>query len=462
MVAESLPTELLIKIFKLTRQSRQEAIDFGKISLNHNAWGLARVCGRWRATVLDMPCMWSDLVISIPTGTPPWVNYPIPLLKEQIERSGDDPMHVALISQEIPGYTTAKIFTAIVESCPRWETLDLFSKTLLPTESLLYMRNRIPLLREIHICADSERGYVGGHIFEHAPSLKTVHITEPRLHADNRNMDFMSVEYDSNYNDSFMWPTAPPFDPVFPFAQLTHYESQCKHPNHFDALCLAQNLTVCQATVVDHRHPNWRPPTTLVRFAHLHTLTLFAPAALLDQLAFPLLQNLFIESYPPDFPSVVAMLLRSNCSLRKFWMKAHPPAAQYAAILRANPAIEELGIIGRESLRHLYGACPNIDQIIDCLREDNPSGALVPQLRAFCFHDQATDLDVRRVVDMVQGRMQSARTVRLERLRVTECESRVFPVNARQRIAQLENMGLQVEYKREHERWLARGLLEYV
>ncbi|KAJ7187084.1 hypothetical protein C8R46DRAFT_1058805 [Mycena filopes] len=463
--AESLPTELLTKIFKLTRLSRQEAIDFGKISLDHGPWGLARVCGRWRATVLDMPCMWSDLVISIPSATPAWINYPILLLKEQIERGDDHPMRVTFISKETPGYTTAKIFTAIVESCRRWVTLHLASKWLLPTDSLLRMRNRIPLLREIDICADSEAGYVVGNVFENAPALKRVRITEPRLHADNRNMNWMSPDYNEDYNDSFMWPSVPPFEPVFPWAQLIHYESQCMDPHHFTALSLAQNLTVCQATVVvERRHQtNWRPPATPVQFPHLHTLTLFAPGALLDKLSLPALQNLFIESYPRDFPNVVALLLRAPPgSLRKFWMKCHPPATEYATILHAHPALEELGIIGRESLRHLLGPSTNIDDIIALLRADNPAGALVPQLRSFCIHDQAMDLDMVLVMDMVLTRMTSPNTAPLERLCITECESRVFPANALALVPPLRALGLHVEFKREHERWLARGLLDYV
>ncbi|KAJ7683133.1 hypothetical protein B0H17DRAFT_1181730 [Mycena rosella] len=453
-IAQTIPTELLVKIFKLTVPSREEALEFGKMSLNHGSWGLGRVCGRWRATVLDMPCMWSDLFISIPTASAPWINYPIALLEEQITRGGQHPLRVCLISTEVPGYTTAKIFAAIVPSCARWETLELVSKWLLPTSALLSMRDNIPRLREIHISADSTAGFAGQHIFEFAPALRVVRITEPRLHADNRNINWMSPDYNANYNDSFMWPEGPRFDDVFPWGQLTHYESQCMDPYHFDALCQAENLVVCQATVVvENRHFAWRPPTQLVRFTHLQKLTLYAPGPLLDQLVLPALQDLFIEAAPSTFHHVVALLQRSQCSLRKFWMKSHPPPAQYRAILLANPDLVELGIIGRESLRHLLGHCTNIDAIVRVLREP-----LVPRLRAFCIHDQAADLDVPAVLDMVEARMAAG----LERLCITECEARVFPHAARARALALKEQGLEVQFKREHERWLARGLLEYV
>ncbi|KAJ7622638.1 hypothetical protein DFH06DRAFT_1231875 [Mycena polygramma] len=237
----------------------------------------------------------------------------------------------------------------------------------LPAASLLRMRERIPLLREIHICADSETGYASAtrHAFEVAPSLKLIRITEPRLHAHNRNMRPLSPFYDPTYNDNF-----------------------CKSPYHFDALCLAQNLTVCQATVEHHRYPAWRPPSQPVRFEHLQKLTLFAPGALLDRLVLPALQHLFIEVYTPEFPHVVDLLLRSRCPLRTFWIKAHPPAAQYAQILAAHPDL--------------------------------------------CA------------------------------LRITECEARVFPAKYRARLRTLEKQGLEVQFRKEHERWVARDLLEYV
>ncbi|KAJ7146548.1 hypothetical protein C8R44DRAFT_864301 [Mycena epipterygia] len=462
MAAQSLPTELLIKIFKLTRLSRQEALDFGRISLDQGPWALARVCGRWRTTVLDVPCMWSDLFISIPVGSASWLNYPIPLLEEQLARGKEHPLRVGLLSQEYPGYTTAKIFAAIVRSSRRWETLELFSKWLLPTWALLQMRNNIPLLREMHISADSTNGYVVGDVFEFAPSLQTVRITEPRLHADNRNMNWTSPDFNSNYNDSFMWPLHPSFETIFPWAQLTHYESQCMDPYHFDALCLAQNLVVCQATVVvERRHHEWRVPTHLVHFSRLQKLTLFAPGPLLDCLVLPALQDFFIEAPPRDFHHVVALVQRSKCALRKFWMKSHPPPAQYRQILQANPEIVELGIIGRESLRHLFGPCGNMERIIRDLRAD-AKDVLVPHLRAFYIHDQAADLDMHAVIDMVEGRMGNPHCSRLERLCITECESRVFPHDVRARMPGLEQRGLEVQFKREHERWLARGLLEYV
>ncbi|KAJ6600996.1 hypothetical protein DFH09DRAFT_1489894 [Mycena vulgaris] len=402
-----------------------------------------------------MPCMWSELFISIPVGTAPWINYPIALLEEQVSRGGDHSMRVSLISKETPGYTTAKIFAAIVSSCARWETLELVSKWLLPAEALLRMRDNIPRLREIHICADSQRGYAGQHVFEFAPALRVVRITEPRLHADNRNMNWMSPDYNENYNDSFMWPADPPFEDVFPWGQLTHYESQCMNPFHFDALCEAENLVVCQATVVvERRHDAWHPPIQRVRFAHLTKLTLYAPGTLLDRLVLPALQDLFIEAPPHEFHHVVALLQRSQCSLRKFWMKSHPRPVLYLQILRDNPDIVELGIIGRESMRHLLGPCEHIDKIVRALRDP----LLAPRLRTFCIHDQAADLDMNAVVDMVKARMAAG----LARLCITESEARLFPHALRTRVRKLHEQGLEVQFKKEHERWLARGLLEYV
>ncbi|KAJ7683122.1 hypothetical protein B0H17DRAFT_1333397 [Mycena rosella] len=107
--------------------------------------------------------MWSDLSISIPSHSRPWINYPIALLEEQISRAGQHALSVTLISDEHPGYITVKIFAAIP----------------LPTGALLRMHHNIPRLREIHISFNSEEGYVGHDIFESVPVLHVVRITEP-------------------------------------------------------------------------------------------------------------------------------------------------------------------------------------------------------------------------------------------------------------------------------------------
>ncbi|KAJ7463784.1 hypothetical protein FB451DRAFT_1265761 [Mycena latifolia] len=400
-ITESLPPEIWIEIWKLTLPSREEAFALGKISLMHSPWNVARVCGRWRATMLNTPSMWSNLFIS----TRRWINYSIPLLKEQISRAGQHPLRVCMICKKDPLRTAGKIFAAIVHSCPRWETLELVSNWPLPTYALLHMRNNIPLLREVHICADCLRGYAGQDVLEFAPSLKVVRITDPPLL--NRDIILNRQYLEGNdYTDSFVFPPAPPFETALPWAQLMHYESQCANPFLFDALCLAENLVVCQARViVEARHAGWRVPAGIVRFMHLQKLTLTAPGPLLDRLALPALQDFFIEVPPCDFHHVVALVQRSNCSLRKFWVKSQPHPAQYRQILLANPDILELGLIGRNPWQeNRIPRCPHIDNIIRGLRVD-AAAVLVPRLRSFCIHDQAVDLDMQGVLDMVGGRL---------------------------------------------------------
>ncbi|KAJ7463783.1 hypothetical protein FB451DRAFT_1562206 [Mycena latifolia] len=458
--SDSLPVELLIKIWKLTLPSREEALVFGKISLSNGPWALARVSGRWRATMLNTPNMWTDLFISIPANSPSWINYPMGLLKEQLSRAGQQPMRVALFSQEKPGYTTAKIFSTIVQSCARWETLELVSHWLLPPEALRRMRNNIPLLREINICADSDWGYVAENIFEFAPSLQLVRITEPGLLSGTPNTNRPHHPMRGHERACFMWPSDPPFDNVFPWSQLTRYETERTDPFLFDALCLAQNIVVCQVSVVvKPQHSMWRVPIQLVRFTHLQKLTLYAPGPLVDQLVLPALQDFFIEAPPHDFHHIVALVKRSQCSLRKFWMKSHPPPAQYREILVLNPEIVELGIIGRETRHEERVRCNNVDNIIRALRVD-AGDVLAPHLRTFYIHDQVIDLNINAALDMVQGRL----GVGLQRLCITMSAMRVLPTGVRARLPQLELLGLEVQLRRDDdvEDVVMRGLLDYI
>jgi hypothetical protein len=140
-------------------------------------------------------------------------------------------------------------------------------------------------------------------------------------------------------------------------------------------------------------------------------------------------------------------------------MKSHPPTGQYTQLLSASPEITELGIIGRESLRHLLGRCDNIDNIIRALRTCRRRGPA----RTPSFTHSASTTRPRTSTCPRSWTWSGAAWAQGSRgLRITESEVRVFPQEMRTRVLELEMQGLEVQFKREHERWLARGLLEYV
>ncbi|KAJ7488834.1 hypothetical protein FB451DRAFT_1552806 [Mycena latifolia] len=431
---ESLPTELLTKIWKLALPTREEALEIGKRPLFHQGpWVLGRVCGRWRAIMLNTPDMWSHLFISIPTATAPWVNYPLALLEEQISRAGQRPLRVTFISEEYPGYTTAKIFACIAHSCARWDTLEIVTRWSLPPDALLRMHNNIPLLREINICVDIQTGFVQQNVFQFAPSLRVVRIRESRTRIMARGN---LLDWNAHYEYG---PPMSSLSSVFPWAQLTYYESQFTDPSHFDALCLAQNLVVCKAVIVEPNEATaGSVPSHLFRLISLQKLSLvfYGRGILLDRLVLPALQDFFIQVEPKEFQHVVALMERSQCSLRRFWIHPAPDPAHYRQMLLANPGIDELGIIGRY----------NVDDIIHGLRVD-AADLLVPRLRSFCIQDKFEGLDMHAVLDMVCGRIGGG----LERLCITKCGTRVFPHDLRARIPGLEKMGLQVKFRSDDE-----------
>ncbi|KAJ7683102.1 hypothetical protein B0H17DRAFT_1181719 [Mycena rosella] len=446
---DSVPPELLIKIFKSTLPTpttREEALEMDKKPVplfDQEPWGLVRVCGRWRAVVLNTPGMWAVLSMSIPAhkAPGPWVTYPIALLKEHISRAGQHPLRITLLSDELPGFTTKTIFRTIVDSCARWETLDLVSECSLPMHSLLRMRNNIPLLREVNICAHCEESYLGQNIFEFAPSLQLVRITGSGTRSNASRHKAYNQGRILSGGSSFLWPDwrepKLELDAIFPWAQLTHYESDFTHPCHFDALCRAEKLVVCQATVaVLNRDVDWSPRSQLVHFMHLRTLKLdLWPGSLLDCLVLPALQELFIGVNPTHFHHVVALVRRSQCSLRKFWIRAEPDhPAHYREILAANPDIVELGLMG----------CDNVDSIIRALRIDAPD-LLVPHLVTFYINEKV-GIDMIAVLEMVKGRIGSG----LRRLCIMAW-LRGFPEDARARLWELEEMGLQVQFTAEDE-----------
>ncbi|KAJ7146550.1 hypothetical protein C8R44DRAFT_16411 [Mycena epipterygia] len=326
----------------------------------------------------------------------------------------------------------------MAESSRRLETLDIFSETGLPGGAWFQMRNNIPLLREIHICAVSVKGFSVGDIFEIAPSLQTVRITEPRIHKTK----ISSAE--QTLLDRMPRPPAN----TFPWSQLTHYESQHSEPSLFDALSLAQNLVVCHATIVVDRHHVWNPPTQFVRLPRLQKLALRAPDLLLDRLDLPSLQDFFIETSPGEFHRVVALVQRSECTLRRFWIESHqggPPPAQYRQILQSNPDIAELGIIGPGS------AWPdhyeNMDNIFRGLRAGvDATDVVVPDLRAFHIHLE-TGLNISIVIDMLESRLAGAQCATLKQFGIRDNGSRTVWQELKPCIPRLEQQGLEVKIR---------------
>ncbi|KAJ7439951.1 hypothetical protein FB451DRAFT_1301109 [Mycena latifolia] len=97
--------------------------------------------------MIPMPSLWSSIFIAIPCLTSAWTNYPVGLLKAQINRAGSDPLRVVFISKELPGYTTGTLYRELFQCSDRWETLELESATRLPIH--------FPLLREFRVCVGS-------------------------------------------------------------------------------------------------------------------------------------------------------------------------------------------------------------------------------------------------------------------------------------------------------------------
>ncbi|KAJ7488867.1 hypothetical protein FB451DRAFT_1552828, partial [Mycena latifolia] len=371
--------------------------------------------------------MWSHLFISVAQGSASWVNYPIALLEEQIARAGKHPLRVTLISEEKSGYTTAKILTAIMHSCARWETLELFSEWVLPTTALCRMLNNIPLLREINICAESdletETGYVdlGMDIFEFVPSLRLVRITEPPV--DNPMGHGRGTPY-----GKFMWPfwsSRSSFEQVFPWAQRTHYESQCADRGvPFPSTRFARR----RISLYARRRSEWMvaldSDCCTSRALHVPEkliLSVCATAGLLfDRVVMPAQQDFFIQASPADFHHIVSLVQRSQCSLRKFWVNTAPDSMHYRQILLANADIVELGIMN------------SVTNVIPSLFVD-AAVLLVPRLRTFSIHHEF-DFNMRSVLDMAWGCIGAG----LERLCITTRRSVFSSSDQRRRGLYLE------------------------
>ncbi|KAJ6541591.1 hypothetical protein B0H19DRAFT_1173726 [Mycena capillaripes] len=197
----ALPVELLREIFTKSLPSREEANEMGRVSLLDSPWSLTHVSRLWRAVALDIHSLWASITIAIANVTPSWLNYPLRLVEEQLSRSGNHPLQVIFLSQEMPGYTTVKLFDVIAPSSNRWETLEL--------DSL---------------------GYLGSDTFRSAPLLQVVRIVH-----DTSAASWMTKKHT-----------------MLPWAQLTTFESTYHERRQSEGILLAQNLVECQLAVPFH------------------------------------------------------------------------------------------------------------------------------------------------------------------------------------------------------------------
>ncbi|KAJ7760123.1 hypothetical protein DFH07DRAFT_442044, partial [Mycena maculata] len=445
----AVPVEIIRHIFKMSLPSREEAIDKGRISLLDTPWVLTLVSPLWRDIALGTPSLWSFITIVIQPFTRSWIRFPIRGLELQISRSGVHPLQVVFFS-EIPGYTTAdQLFRTLVESCDRWETLDLRCTQRLESGSLDRMRGRLPLLREMHVRVGGlGAGRVGGvtNIFEIAPQLGIARLVDPDRQIRERD----HFHFQPNLHQMDAQPQRAVV--TLPWTQITIFESTYDNVLQFDGMRLAQNLVECQVSVTIRDTDAWQVPAQPTCFLNMKKLTLFlyGPAAFLQSLLLPALEELLIQIDADDFHHVVACLQRSTCSLRKFWINSHPPPEHLLQVLMDNPHILEIGIVGQKGLE-----TQNLNDIVTALtlREpDNPQPVYALELTRFLIRDHSSVLNLDAVLDMVDSRRRLFHLhgcSRLEKFSILGVNIRVYAKDFKARLATLRATGLQIELTRE-------------
>ncbi|KAJ7731205.1 hypothetical protein B0H16DRAFT_1583841 [Mycena metata] len=434
-MAPDLPVELLRDIFAMSAPTREEAIELGRTSFLDVPWSLTLVCRQWRAIALSMPSLWSSITIVIAAWDPVgvWTKYPLGLLEAQIARSGTHALQVVLISEEDPGYTTQKIFSTIVSSCDRWETLELASASHL--QHLHRMRHNIPLLRQIYLSVPNQLG----RLLAFAPQLQVARIVSPgvKSRADSHQAELN---------------TRVPYPITLPWAQLRIFESSYDDPRQIDGMLLAQDLVECQVRIA-LRHAPWQPPAQPVVFQHLRKLTLAARAPHLDALLLPSLEALVL-TLQGEFNHAVDMLQRSACSLRKLWVnECDPSVEQLLSIFSSNPNLFEIGLLGSNN---------NITAVVAALTLGPGKPVYAPDLTRFHAGDTRsndTDQALNAILDMVESRLNLFHLhgcSRLEVLSLVRLEYRVYRPDFLARIEAFQAAGLEVDFKNPEGKWSFR------
>ncbi|KAJ7740950.1 hypothetical protein DFH07DRAFT_62359 [Mycena maculata] len=367
---QTAPTELLTEIFKLAMPTRAELKALGKVSLDTAPWVFGRVCARWRTIALDMPTLWTSIILAIPYGTAANIarSFPPALVREHLARSRTLPLDVLFTSkEEFPALTTEKVFAVIATAAARWEALEIESRQPLAFDQLRWNLKR---LRRLCLCPSG---------LDRIPPPPCVR------------------ERDST--GALLWRDVD-IGAFIPWTQLVEYTTTSDELANVDRLReAAASLVSCQFSV-DILWTQRTPAVT--EFSRLRKLTLtirstsFTSPPFLYSLSLPALEELYVEEL--GLGGLRPLLRRSGCSLKKLWFYGLLPRDDFVWIAENNPHIAELGMVQA-------GAGSGIDRIMNNLRVAAADAEpLLPALRA--LHILGTEPYFQSIFEMLESRME--------------------------------------------------------
>ncbi|KAJ7763662.1 hypothetical protein DFH07DRAFT_396972 [Mycena maculata] len=323
----SMPTELLSLVFSFAL-----LVPCDTLHADPPLWTLGQVCRRWRTILLSQPIFWAkvDLDFALRADETKF------RLQTQLQRSGALPLDIDLLCDDDKSFTAheQRLTRILAASSRRWERVSLYGHYSL-YDYLDRVRDRLPLLRELHIMLRSPgHGNYTLNIFQSAPKLRHVFI----------NMGYSTA----------------PLTVILPFEQLLRFGGSNSWEGHLNTLGSACNLVDCALEICSTA----ATPASRIVLPHLLRLSL-TNSAFLACLETPVLEDLYC---PGPTLALASFLERLPSKLRKLFMhgsdSVHQSPFDIPPILQAAPTISHLGI---RILKHAEDLLSDLTRIITSL-----------------------------------------------------------------------------------------------
>ncbi|KAK0479651.1 hypothetical protein IW261DRAFT_1478505 [Armillaria novae-zelandiae] len=315
-----LPFEIISEIFLQTLSGPHDWDDYPEVhDYDRGPWAYSKVCRRWRDVALQSPRLWSELSVPSNCGSY-WlhVENPIGRLKLWLHRSRSAPLRILYGGLGKHGPKEHDTITSLLfEQSERWEVFRWIG------------------------CSDPGRFQRLGEVVGRVPLL--------------RHLDVQHFIAGCSQEAT----TAVPFASLVALQpHLVRFHAERFLVDPFKLLDIAPNLEDL-ALVLNPAHDDiprkWFP---LSRLTHsgIQRLVINEPYMVaLPYLVFPQLKCLGLRSFALDDLHLIAELIsRSRCTLKKLVVQGkYRFQLSLDVVLQANPILEELTLVGDESMPHL-------------------------------------------------------------------------------------------------------------
>ncbi|KAK1224560.1 hypothetical protein PQX77_012539 [Marasmius sp. AFHP31] len=119
-----IPNEILSEIFLLCPRLNHSFV------AEANPWSFTRVCRRWRRISINLPQIWTTIVIGVAdiTKTARRSNHTLEMLKLILTRTAEKNLHVVISVTQVPPKRIRVFFDLLRSTCHRWASLSLLGR----------------------------------------------------------------------------------------------------------------------------------------------------------------------------------------------------------------------------------------------------------------------------------------------------------------------------------------------